>query len=739
MIFESFIAIIALIVAIVAIAQISILRARLEDLETRLRPAERAKDGPPPATAVPPPLPKSVQTPPPRPVAAPPATAPLPDRGPGINWESFVGVRLFAWIGGFALFLGVVFFVKYAFDNNLVTPRMRIFSGGLVGLTLIGLGIAPTLRRYWIPAQSLIATGILICYADIYAAHSFYGLISLTVASVLMWLVTALALGLGARVGAPAILWLGVIGGFLTPLLFRTNYQSTIALFGYVGILICGIATVSAVKRWNYFIVAAAVCTVIIEFIWAAGFFGRSDAESGRRIFFLFQALFLVLSIALVRTGRGDNWSFAAAAVAGLAPLLAFVVDPLSSFQALDFGFLTPLLAVTGLLLLIAAHGERFGARKNAGAALIVLALLLTCLGEWRWWYSILGSSSGVNDFPLTVVGRMGVIGAWHAAIFLVFAAAPYVCGDKPSWPWIVAATAGPSQFWFVHSYLTVPAGLYRGRPVLPHQWAWLLPVAFALPAAVGIWYLVRRRGVDLSSGDSRLASQGAAFLTFVSLIFPVQFHREWITLGWALEGLGLILLFRIVPNRRLRGVALIVFFAAFVRLAFNPAVLEYHPRSHTPILNWYLYAYGLAGLCLFAGAYWFGEPREHGYERQGPPLLYALSGIILFLLLNIEIADYFSIGPTLTFSFAGNFARDMTYTISWAVFAFGMLLVGMFKQIRPVRLAATALLCVALGKLFLHDLDNLSQLYRIAAFVSVAIIAMVASFVYQRFLANTD
>src|SRR4029077_1064927 len=166
-----------------------------------------------------------------------------------------------------------------------------------------------------------------------------------------------------------------------------------------------------------------------------------------------------------------------------------------------------------------------------------------------------------------------------------------------------------------------------------------------ALPAAGGILYLVRRENVSPSSADNRLASQGAALITFISLIFPVEFHREWITLGWALEGLGLILLFRWLPNPRLRAFALIVLCAGFFRLALNPAVLEYHPRSHTPIFNWYLYAYGVAGLALFASAYWFGKPLQRRFEMTGPPLLYALSGIVFFLLLNIEIADYFSIG----------------------------------------------------------------------------------------------
>ncbi len=102
---------------------------------------------------------------------------------------------------------------------------------------------------------------------------------------------------------------------------------------------------------------------------------------------------------------------------------------------------------------------------------------------------------------------------------------------------------------------------------------------------------------------------------------------------------------------------------------------------------------------------------------------------------MNIEIADYFSIGPTLTFSFSGNFARDMAYTIAWSLFAFCLLVLGIARNVRAIRLVAIGLLLVTFAKLFLHDLDTLKQLYRIGAFIAVAIVAIVASFVYQRFL----
>jgi uncharacterized membrane protein len=312
--------------------------------------------------------------------------------------------------------------------------------------------------------------------------------------------------------------------------------------------------------------------------------------------------------------------------------------------------------------------------------------------------------------------------------LFLIcFVAFPFCSAQKEkAWSWAISALAQTLQFWLFYCVIS---------SAFPNDWMGLLPAAFIVPAAIGVVALLKLYRADPASGDARLAWQGGALLLFVSLIFPLQFEREWITLGWALEGLALLWLFRRLPHRGLRLVGIALLCAAFARLAFNPAVLEYHKRSGTRIWNWYLYAYGVTSGCLLLGARLFGRPREDPVERAGPPLLGSLGVILVFLLLNIEIADYFSIGPTLTFSFSGNFARDMTYSIAWALFALGLILVGMRIQQRAARYAGVALLGVTLVKLFLHDLSDLDELYRIGAFVSVALILIAASFIYQRFL----
>ena len=176
---------------------------------------------------------------------------------------------------------------------------------------------------------------------------------------------------------------------------------------------------------------------------------------------------------------------------------------------------------------------------------------------------------------------------------------------------------------------------------------------------------------------------------------------------------------------------------AAFSRLALNPAVLDYHPRSDTPILNWYLYSYGIVTAALFAGTRLMAPPRHVILGTPFQPLLGGLGTTLAFLLLNIEIADFFSpVGSTLTFQFSGSFGRDMTYSIAWALFALVLLLNGIVKNNQPSRYAAMGLLSATVLKLFFHDLAELDQLYRIAAFVGVAVIAILASFAYQRFFA---
>ncbi len=297
--------------------------------------------------------------------------------------------------------------------------------------------------------------------------------------------------------------------------------------------------------------------------------------------------------------------------------------------------------------------------------------------------------------------------------------------------PWVVAALAAPAHFWLVYQ------GVERA---FPNPYMGLLPALFVLPALASLVAVLRGQTAENPLRLGRLAWFGGVALLFITLIFPIQFSAQWLTLGWALEGAALLWLFHRVPHPGLRVVGVGLLAAVFVRLALNPSVLGYHASSATPIFNAYLFLYGVAIACFVVGARLLAPPRERVMGIVVAPGLLAGAVILGFLLLNIEIADFFSEGgAALVFRFSGNLARDMTYTIAWALFAFGLLVGGIWKKAKYARYAALALLGVALLKLFFHDLAHLGQLYRIGALAAVAVIAILASFVYQRFLSTDE
>lgn len=322
----------------------------------------------------------------------------------------------------------------------------------------------------------------------------------------------------------------------------------------------------------------------------------------------------------------------------------------------------------------------------------------------------------------------------WHIGFAVLFMIYPFVfrrAFGESVIPWAASAVSGIGHFLLIYPVV---------KQAWPNSVMGMLPAVFTLPP-LGALVMILRTAPAGKVRDSQLAWFGGAALFFITLIFPVQFDRQWLTLGWALEGAALCWLFTRVPHQGLRYVGVALLAAAFARLAVNPAVLTYHPRSGTPIFNWHLYAYGIAAAAQFFGANWLRPPNDRIQNVNVRAVLLSLGGVLLFLLLNIEIADYFTPegGRFIAFDFSGHFARDMTYSIAWALFALLVIALGFWKRTAGARYAGIGLLAVTLLKLFFHDLSAIGSIYRIAALIVVAIIALAASFLYQRFFDQED
>ncbi|XHR28288.1 MAG: DUF2339 domain-containing protein [Chthoniobacteraceae bacterium] len=157
----------------------------------------------------------------PRPEAAKQKPAPAV---PAISLEQFMGAKLFAWIGGLALFFGIAFFIKYSFEQNLIPPQVRAATGFLAGIGLLVGGVIMKRKETAVTAQTLCSTGVLVLYGVTFACNGLYHFPCFGTGPtfLLMTLITAVAFLLSVRLNAMVVAVLGIAGGFLTPILLST-------------------------------------------------------------------------------------------------------------------------------------------------------------------------------------------------------------------------------------------------------------------------------------------------------------------------------------------------------------------------------------------------------------------------------------------------------------------------------------------------------------------------------------
>src|SRR5206468_9351608 len=137
--------------------------------------AEPVPEPPPPAAPAPPPRapwPKPHQPPTATPLPPRPQPAARPRPQP-VDLEALLGGRLFAWVGGVAVVIGVVFFVATAIHNGWIGEGMRVVLAFVGSTALFAAGIWLHERKDATQASLLmIGAGVAALYASLTAATS---------------------------------------------------------------------------------------------------------------------------------------------------------------------------------------------------------------------------------------------------------------------------------------------------------------------------------------------------------------------------------------------------------------------------------------------------------------------------------------------------------------------------------------------------------------------------------------
>jgi uncharacterized membrane protein len=190
----------------------------------------------------------------------------------GKDVEAQIGQKWLPILGIIAVIFGASFFLKYAFENNLIGETGRVMLGLLGGLVFLALG------EYWKTkyeryAWILSGGGISLFYLSVFSAFAYYHLILQTGAFAFMIAVTFASAVLAIRYKARALAIVGVLGGFLTPFLLSTGTDNEIALFGYVALLNAGIMLVSTYRNWQALNLLGFTGTAITFAAWYASYY----------------------------------------------------------------------------------------------------------------------------------------------------------------------------------------------------------------------------------------------------------------------------------------------------------------------------------------------------------------------------------------------------------------------------------------------------------------------------------
>src|SRR5687768_8512582 len=178
--------------------------------------------------------------------------------------EQQIGSRWLLYAGIAAVVLGMSYFVKHAFDNGWISEPLRVLSGVVIGLGLIGVGTRFTSRGLALFGQALAGGGVVVLYVSIYSALHFYQLISPAPAFALMALVTGGAAWLADRQRSQPLAALALLGGFATPMLVGGGHGRQVVLFTYIAMLIGGAATLARRHTWPLLSAGSYLCTFLL-------------------------------------------------------------------------------------------------------------------------------------------------------------------------------------------------------------------------------------------------------------------------------------------------------------------------------------------------------------------------------------------------------------------------------------------------------------------------------------------
>ena len=499
-----------------------------------------------------------------------------------------MGSKLFVWVGALALAAAAIYFAKYSIEKGLVSPPIRLAGGFAFAAALLGVG-EWLRRRSPHVAQGLSAAGVAVLFTNVWAGVNLYDLIPPTAGFVILAVVTALAVFLSLRQG-PVVAVIGLIGGFLTPVLVRSGEHQP-EMFLYLLLLQAGLMFVVGKRGWAWMAVLTMLGGFGWALIWLATMFEQGDVNWIGGYLLGSAAVFVAAARHAMSNGPSQS-AWVLHAVSWVAAVLGFLLlgglTVASDFVLMDWVFLGVLGA--GSLVLVRVD------LRYRGLEWVAAAASLTLLAGYA-------AKVGPDD-----ASRFGTL---MIGFGLLYAVGGYAClwrsGRAGAWS-AFSAAAGLACLFVAYLRLEGLVEWAAGA------WGWIYfgCAAAYVAAAVPIYM---RRAVT-AQAETALAALAVAATALISLIAPIELAPAWIAVAWAIEIPLLALIEQHTRVRALRAIAASLAVGVMIRLILNGNVLDYPIGEHL-IFNWLTFGYGIPMVCFVVGAWRFGRLRDDGLVKM--------------------------------------------------------------------------------------------------------------------------
>ena len=531
------------------------------------------------------------------------APADLPPPAPAASQPGFATVlldRAKAWLlggntivrmGVLVLFVGLAFLAKFAIDNALLPPELRLAGIALAGIALFATGFwlrgkRPGRLAY---ALTLQGAGVGVLYLTVFAAFRLYQFLPGGAAFVLLALICAFSAAIALAQNAMAMAFIGFAGGFAAPILLSTGQGNHVSLFSYYLLLNIAIAGIAWAKAWRPLNLLGFFATFGVATAWGALKYQPEQFASTEPFLVAFFLIYVVASLLYaLRHSLAAKQAVDATLVFG-TPLVAFGLQVgLVREMAYAAAFSSLVLGAFYLVL-----GWTMIRRKGSGAS----------GGEetGRWLaecFAALGLGFVTLAIPLALDAR------WTSAVWAAEGAAVYWMGRRQE-RWLARAAGLVLQVLAAGSYLNA-----IGHGPDP-QWALANPVFIgAVLLAASAW------AIAWWARDPTAASSASGPKGFAELergLSPVLF---WVGFLWWQFGLSTEIT-RAPPNTQ-----------GSSELVFGHAL-----QAHLHMLAWLMSAFVFSRLAL--------PVRAQPWRIAATPAWFTLPVMFLAALYGMLEADH--------------------------------------------------------------------------------------------------